>query len=194
MIHSGNNNRYLAFSGLAFLACVVVCGGLVYGLIQRAQTAQEAQLEAEKIAAQKSQRAETATSRDILNNFFVAENGVAEFISQVETIADNTQVSAEIANITIKNGGDAKSQDSRSDGDNGTDDETPLTETLTLQIRSTGSWTQVTHFIRTLEQYPVLGNITELALNREVETGPDVSTGPRWNANFTYQVLKLQPQ
>jgi Tfp pilus assembly protein PilO len=185
----------------AFLVCLFVYGGVVYGLKKRVQTAEKAQNEADRIAKKISQRAkiktvieDTKSDRATLDSYFVSANGVAGFISQVESIADDTRVSIDISNISIENKGtdESESEDSGDQSDDEASDE--LTETLVLEIRVAGSWPRVTHFVRTLEQYPNLGRITELSLNRKAEAGSGQRSGPRWSANMTYRVLKLQTQ
>jgi len=136
----------------------------------------EADLQVELLSEERSRSMkklveDTKTQRAALNTFFVSDDGVASFISDLESTAASARVDLDITSVGVE---DISA------------DET-LLELLTLRFSAEGTWQEVVHFVSLLELMPHALSIRSSQLQRSVR-GEEIV----WQGAFNVSVLKLK--
>lgn len=120
---------------------------------------------------------ETASARNALDSFFVSSDGTAEFITTIESLAEDAQVELEVTNVSVSGG-----ESSEEDTDN-------LFEELTLDMNAVGSWQRIVHFVRLVESLPKDSVVRNVNLEQVASAGE--SAPQEWSVIVTLSVRKL---
>jgi Tfp pilus assembly protein PilO len=180
------------FAGLIILNVLLVGGfaGLYYFLDNRAQAANRLSAKVERVSNQKQREKalqnlvdQTAETRSELDDYFIGANASAEFITLIESIADDTRVDLQIGNVSI---------DSADTVDNSQKLTNP-TELLTMEVQASGSWNRVVHFVRAIELLPQKTSISNVSFSQSGRPAQE-SSQSLWSVTATIEAHKLTSQ
>ncbi len=112
---------------------------------------------------------DTESERAKLNELFLADNNIVQFIERIERLGLLTGVSLDTRSVGIQKAG--------GDGD--------VYEWLKISVSVRGSWSELYHFLSLIENLPVAVFLDKARFN--YSTGADVS---EWGGTFDLRVAK----
>jgi len=187
------NRTKQIFASLIVLNVLLIAGfiGLHYFLGNRAKAADKLSDKIEHIRNQREQKERleniidsTTELRSTLDDYFVSANGSADFITLIENVAEDTRIDLKIGSVTI----DSQDADNKKQATT-----TEVTETLVMEIRASGSWDQVVHFMRIIELLPQKTTIRNVSFSQSSDK-QKVTSQRRWSVSTTIEARKLVSQ
>lgn len=118
---------------------------------------------------------ETEEKRSQLNSYFVSAEDPAQFVSLLESAANDAGVSLEIQSLSI-------SPVSEEDAAN-------ILENLDITLTAQGSWNRVVHYTSLIESLPYVVDVDQVRLNYEATTDQQPAF---WRSNIRFSVLKIR--
>ncbi len=122
-----------------------------------------------------------------LDSYFVAKDGIVNFIEMLEDKGRESGVLLSIGSVSVE-------QDPKVKED--------IKEILRLKVDASGSWKDVTYFLSVLENLPYVTEVNNVSFTRngggsgllfDEEKNPDENnTSLGWKAYFEFTVLKLK--
>lgn len=106
-----------------------------------------------------------------LDSYFVASDGVVDFIESLETLGRRWGVVISIDSVSVE-------ADSKNKND--------FKEILKMNVKTAGLWKNNMNFISSLENFSYKIDINQVSLSRDGEGGGN------WRGNFNIRILKLK--
>lgn len=158
--------------------------------VSRLNTQSTQQLEQnEQQAATRRIIEDTVNLRNTLDSFFVSSDGVAGFITTIESLATDAQVDLEITTVNVEENETINNEEGNNDNNN-SNTTAEIFQALQLDMTAQGNWSQVTHFVTLLESLPKKVSIQEVSF--EETANPEGQAEPQWNALVTLTASKFR--
>lgn len=111
-----------------------------------------------------------------MEGYYIAADGVADFVSRIEALARENRLSIEVEGL------EAKEVDKQTKG---------FQEKLMLRIETNGSWLDTYRFLRLVELLPYKAVLESVSVARSDERQAS-STAAVWKGHFLLGVVKLK--
>lgn len=151
----------------AYIFVLVETIGYTKQIAVLTQTLQDKNTESEMLTSVKHVIADTASVRKELDGYFIAKEGVVDFIQRVEKMGAEAGVTLTFSTIDTPVGGGVPSSLDR----------------LVLRLSSTGSWQQGIHFLTLMESLPYALSVTGARMTKQ--------SSLQWQATLTLMAYKL---
>ena len=155
---STQTKQRLILLGLSTLAA---CGAYVFVLWGTIRSIDEASALAQTLTKKRAQSetflslrhivADTASARKEMDGYFIAKEGVVDFIEQIEKIGNNVGVTLMFTTVDVR-----KEENSA-----------PSLNTLLLRFSATGSWERVVRFFTLVESLPYALSVTDARIEKQ---------------------------
>ena len=177
-------NKSRTYLSITIFLCIVMIGAyatLHFFLNKKMRLASEnesrillLQAKDEDVSAQKKLIDETKEKIQVLNNYFIPEEGVVDFLETIESLDAVTGTDTEIATVNVKEATDGKGK-----------------TVLYVALETVGTFTQVFHLLSLVEDVPYEIDMQDVSLSRiaKAEEGPV----PQWRMAMSFTIVSFIP-
>lgn len=170
-----------------------VYGYIYWNIVQESHTITELQVQSNEYQAKNDALRSVKISLDEnqdfisqIDTFFIAKDGVVNFINTLERLGQSTGLKINIQSVSVEQGSDPKD----------------FKEGLKLKIETEGSWQDSSRFLSIIENLPyrvvvnsasvILNGSSEAILFKDGEFSRKVGPEEVWKWTFDITVLKLK--
>lgn len=116
---------------------------------------------------------DTESTRRELDTYFVTDNGIVDFIENIEALAEEVEINAEVLSVDIN-------------------DNNKISETLLLSLEVEGLWSSLFYFISLIEELPFKIDVSKVDIEAVYTNTNKSKTSGSWKGTLNFSVLKLK--